>query len=144
MPRFHPLEVTDVRRETRDAVVVTLKPNDGDGPLFELASRPGEFHPQALLEPYVKLSLHTAPDAQPPTNVLRPGLIAGLLPFPVGPELWLSNAAPLVQSHCRTFTPTTSRSAPVPRIGTLVLAVSAARTSPFASERQVLTFHTRA
>jgi len=32
----------------------------------------------------------------------------------------------------------------VPRIGTLALAVSAARTSPFASERQVLTFHTRA
>lgn len=35
MPRFHPLEVTDVRRETRDAVVVTLKPNDADGPLFD-------------------------------------------------------------------------------------------------------------
>lgn len=28
MPRFHPLEVTEVRRETRDAVVVTLKPQD--------------------------------------------------------------------------------------------------------------------
>jgi ring-1,2-phenylacetyl-CoA epoxidase subunit PaaE len=35
MARFHPLEVTDVRRETRDAVVVTLKPRDGDGALFD-------------------------------------------------------------------------------------------------------------
>ena len=28
MARFHPLDVVDVRRETRDAVVVTLKPRD--------------------------------------------------------------------------------------------------------------------
>ena len=34
MPRFHPLEVTDVRRETRDAVVVTLKPRAEDAGLF--------------------------------------------------------------------------------------------------------------
>ncbi|MAB08357.1 MAG: phenylacetic acid degradation protein [Rhodobacteraceae bacterium] len=34
MPRFHPLEVTDVRRETRDAVVVTLKPRDEDAENF--------------------------------------------------------------------------------------------------------------
>src|SRR5271165_2050254 len=33
-----------------------------------LSSRPGEFHPRALLEPYVKLSLHTAPDVRPPTR----------------------------------------------------------------------------
>jgi hypothetical protein len=110
----------------------------------DLASRPGEFHPQALPEPYVKLSLHTAPDAQPPTNVLRSGLLPGLLPLPVGPDSRLSNAAPLVQSHYRTFTPTTGRSAPVPRIGTLVLSVFADWTSPFASGRQVLTFHTKA
>ncbi len=30
MARFHSLQVTDVRRETRDAVVVTLAPLDGD------------------------------------------------------------------------------------------------------------------
>jgi ring-1,2-phenylacetyl-CoA epoxidase subunit PaaE len=35
MSRFHPLEVTDVRRETRDAVVVTLKPVNGDGSAFD-------------------------------------------------------------------------------------------------------------
>jgi ring-1,2-phenylacetyl-CoA epoxidase subunit PaaE len=35
MTRFHPLDVVDVRRETRDAVVVTLKPRDADGALFD-------------------------------------------------------------------------------------------------------------
>jgi hypothetical protein len=111
----------------------------------DLASRPGESHPQALLEPYVKLSLHTAPDAQPPTDgVERPYLVPGLLPSPVGPGPRLSNAAPSVQSHCRTFNPTTSRSAPVPRIGTQALAVFATWASPLTSGRQVLTFHTRA
>ena len=30
-----------------------------------LSGRPGEFHPRALPEPCVKLSLHTAPDVQP-------------------------------------------------------------------------------
>jgi ring-1,2-phenylacetyl-CoA epoxidase subunit PaaE len=34
MARFHPLEVTDVQPETRDAVVVTLKPRLGDEKLF--------------------------------------------------------------------------------------------------------------
>ena len=35
MARFHPLDVVDVRRETRDAVVVTLKPRDADVALFD-------------------------------------------------------------------------------------------------------------
>ncbi|WP_018633780.1 1,2-phenylacetyl-CoA epoxidase subunit PaaE [Neomegalonema perideroedes] len=35
MARFHPLKVTDVRRETRDAVVVTLAPRDEDKTLFD-------------------------------------------------------------------------------------------------------------
>ena len=34
MARFHSLEVTDVRRETRDAVVVTLKPRAEDRALI--------------------------------------------------------------------------------------------------------------
>ena len=34
MARFHPLKVIDVRRETRDAVVVTLEPRDEDRALF--------------------------------------------------------------------------------------------------------------
>jgi ring-1,2-phenylacetyl-CoA epoxidase subunit PaaE len=35
MSRFHPLEVADVRRETRDAVVVTLKPRAQDEGRFK-------------------------------------------------------------------------------------------------------------
>lgn len=35
MARFHPLTVTDVRRETRDAVVVTLRPREEDTALFD-------------------------------------------------------------------------------------------------------------
>ncbi|MBF9035693.1 phenylacetate-CoA oxygenase/reductase subunit PaaK [Rhodobacterales bacterium HKCCE2091] len=34
MPRFHPLTVTDVRPETRDAVVVTLRPDPADADAF--------------------------------------------------------------------------------------------------------------
>src|SRR5712692_4664505 len=30
-----------------------------------LSSRPVDFHPQALPEPYVNLSIHTAPDVRP-------------------------------------------------------------------------------
>ena len=67
-----------------------------------------------------------------------------LLPSPVGLGSRLNNAAPSVQSHYRTFNPTTDHSVPVPRIGTLVLLVFANWTSPFASGRQVLTFRTRA
>jgi len=35
MARFHPLTVTDVRRETRDAVVVTLAPSEEDRAVFD-------------------------------------------------------------------------------------------------------------
>ena len=35
MSRFHPLTVTDVRRDTRDAIVVTLAPQDDDRGAFE-------------------------------------------------------------------------------------------------------------
>ena len=35
MARFHSLDVVEVRRETRDAVVVTLKPKPGDEVLFD-------------------------------------------------------------------------------------------------------------
>jgi ring-1,2-phenylacetyl-CoA epoxidase subunit PaaE len=35
MARFHPLQVTEVRRETRDAVVVTLQPREEDRAAFD-------------------------------------------------------------------------------------------------------------
>ena len=39
-------------------------------PLY-LASRPGGFHPRALLEPCLNLSVHTAPDVRPLTCSTR-------------------------------------------------------------------------
>jgi hypothetical protein len=48
--------------------------------------------------------------------------------------------APILPKR-RALIPTTSCSAPVLRIGTLILVVCATWTSPLASERQVLTFH---
>ena len=35
MARFHPLTVTEVRRDTRDAVVLTLAPREEDRALFD-------------------------------------------------------------------------------------------------------------
>src|SRR5580692_7572119 len=49
-------------------------------------------------------------------------LVMRLLPSPVGRLPQQDTAAPSVQSHYRTFIPTTGCSAPVPRIGTLALA----------------------
>src|SRR5271166_4460965 len=43
------------------------------------------------------------------------------LPSLVDPAQELNNATPSVQSHYRTFSPNTGRSAPVPRFGTLIL-----------------------
>ena len=49
-------------------------------------------------------------------------LSTGFLPSPVDPKPELNNAAPSVQLHYRAFLPTTGCSAPVPRIGTPILA----------------------
>src|SRR6266540_3866180 len=85
---------------------------------------------------------------------LRLGSSRRLLPDRVGHRSTLVCPAPWLQPHYRAFLATTSRPAPVPRIGTLPLAVSAARGSPFrdqaplpwptASRRQVLLFHASA
>src|SRR6266851_5404180 len=85
---------------------------------------------------------------------LRLGPGPRLLPWRVGPGLTLVCTAPSLQPHYRTFTATTSRPAPVPRLGTLPLAVSAARgppsrdqapwSRPPLSGRQVLLFHASA
>ena len=103
-----------------------------------LASHAEESHLRVLPEPCMSLSTHTAPDVRPLPYLERLCLVHGLLPLPVGPGAWLNNAAPSVQPHYRAFVPTTSCSAPVPRIGTLVLADLAAWTPPFTSGRQVL------
>ena len=61
---------------------------------------------------------------------LGPGPGPWLLPLRVGPGLTLVCTAPSLRPHYRTLTATTSRPAPVPRLGTLPLAVSAARGPP--------------
>src|SRR5207244_3140939 len=61
---------------------------------------------------------------------LGPGPDPWLLPLRVGPGLTLVCTAPSLRPHYRTFPATTSRPAPVPRLGTLPLAVSAARGPP--------------
>jgi hypothetical protein len=53
-----------------------------------------------------------------------------LLPLRVGHGLTLVCTAPSLRPHYRAFPATTSRPAPVPRLGTLPLAVSAARGPP--------------
>src|SRR6516164_1136873 len=107
---------------------------------LELCNRLCVYPSRSLVGPHM---FEGSPEF-PLGDVERLCLAPGLLPSPVGPWPWLNNAAPLVQLHYRAFIPTTSCSAPVLRFGTLVLAVCAAWTSPLASERQVLTFRTRA
>src|SRR5215470_20185754 len=48
-------------------------------------------------------------------------LSTGFLPSPVDPRPELNNATPSVRPHYRALFPTTGRSAPVPRLGTLIL-----------------------
>ncbi len=106
------------------------------------ASRAGESHPRALPEPCVNLSIYTAPDVQPLKCINGFASALEFLPLPVGSEPGRNNAAHSVQPHYRTFIPTTNRSAPVLRIGALILADSAAWIPSLVSERQVLTFRT--
>src|SRR5512147_888065 len=81
------------------------------------SSSPGEFHPQALTEPDVRLAPH-------PALITRP-LVA--LPRRVPPHRWVDPAtkrsdwAPSLHAHYRHFHATTGPSAPVPRIGTQAL-----------------------
>jgi len=107
---------------------------------LELCNRLCVYPSRSLVGPH---TFEGFPDF-PLSDVERLCLAHGLLPSPVGPRPRLNTAAPSVQLHYRAFIPTTSCSAPVLRFGTLVLAVCAAWTSPLASERQVLTFRTRA
>ena len=78
--------------------------------------------------------------------------ICRFLPRGVDLQTTVNCPAPSLRPHYRALTATTSRSAPVPRIGTLALAVSAAcgspprgqKPRPSLSGRQVLLFHASA
>jgi len=115
-------------------------------PKHPMSSRPEELHLRALPEPCMTLSSHTAPDVRPLLEQLC--LVHGLLPFPVGQWPRPNNAAPSLQPRYRAFDATTGCSAPVPRFGTLALAVGAACSFSLhvvgRDEAQVLTFHTKA
>jgi hypothetical protein len=76
-----------------------------------------DFHPRALPEPDMNLSTHPAPIVQPNGFALSTRFLPSLVDLQTKPD----NAVPSVQSHYRTFSPTTDCSAPVPRIGTLAL-----------------------
>src|SRR5450759_1794217 len=109
-------------------------PNRRQKPVWSVcprrSSRPEEFHLQALPEPCVNLSIHTAPDVRPLAHAAS-GFASSTSSScrqlaSVGRWSRLNNAAPSVQLHYRAFVPNTSCSAPVLRIGTLVLTVLAA------------------
>ena len=135
--------------------------------------QPEEIVPQLLLEQADADRVHArrpviGPDLLPRlhdealTDLKRLHLRLGpgprLLPLRVGPRLTLVCTAPWLRPHYRTLLATMSRPAPVPRLGTLPLAVSAARgppsrgqrgslaplTWPPISGRQVLLFHASA
>jgi hypothetical protein len=99
-------------------------------------SRPAEPPRQPLAEPYVNLSIHTAPIIQPYWLCF----IQKLLPFPVGFQIKRDDPVPLLHFHYRNFVTTTDWPAPVLRIGTLILMDSATWISPLTSERQVPAF----
>ena len=135
----------------------------GKGP----PSRQGESHPLPLTEPCIHLSAYTARDV--PTAVPGCGQAYRLLPhMVVGPPDCPGRPAPFARPALPGVVARTGRSAPVPCIGTLPLAVRqledlpstmmrvAARNrssrmagrvprgQPSSSERQVPKVHTRA
>ena len=88
-------------------------------------SSPGGFHPQALTDPYVSLSTHTARVISPLMQHKQRGPTLRLLPSLVGQTVRPDDPTPSLHPHYRNFNATTSWSAPVPRVGTLTLAGSA-------------------
>src|ERR1019366_4365372 len=113
-----------------------------------MSSRPEESHPRALPDPCVNLSIHTAPDVQPLAHAASSFTSSTSSSCcqlaSVGPWPRLNNAAPSLQPHYRTFTTTTV----APSLCSASVLSSSRfwplETSLFASEQQVLTFHTRA
>ena len=62
-PWHYPDLTADSTRRLPSGVKLTLGSNGCEVP--GLSSRPGEFHPRALPEPCMNLSIHTAPDVRP-------------------------------------------------------------------------------
>ena len=101
-----------------DPIIAVIQGEEVGHLITELVSSPGESHPKALAEPYVNVSAHTAPIIQPKNRLC---LNHELLPFRVDPQARLNDVAPSLHVHYKRFITTTSNSAPVSRIGTLIL-----------------------
>jgi hypothetical protein len=84
-----------------------------------MVSSPGEFHPQALSEPDLRLSPHPAPIIQPQEALFCP-LVPPLLPRLTAVQK-LDNTIPSLHAHYRHFVATTNCSAPAQCIDTFVL-----------------------
>jgi hypothetical protein len=126
--------------------------------LFEQAGADGVHARRPVIGPDPLPRLHDEALIDLKRLHLGPGPAPRLLPWRAGSGMTLVGAAPSPQPHDRTFLTTTSRPAPVPRAGTLPLAVPAACgppsrgqqgtlapiTWPSLSGRQVLLFHASA
>ena len=88
------------------------------------SGRPEEFHLQSPLDPYVNLSIHTAP-ASLTLGTLRSQADAGSRTAPpsllVGRHRLQAGSSPSLQPHYRTFITTAGRFAPVRCIDTFPL-----------------------
>ena len=85
------------------------------------SSSPGEFHPQALRTG--RESLPSSGSYHPVALLWQPFLISWLLPSLVDQKARSDDPTPSLHPHYRNFNTTTSWSAPMPRIGTLILVV---------------------
>ena len=106
-------------------------------------SSPGEFHPEALTEPCLTVSGHTARaihGERPP-----PVMNGRFLPLPVDQVDHDPNGPPpSLREHYTRIIATPRQSAPRRRIGTFGLAVVAACAFSLSIAGKVLTFRTRA
>lgn len=103
LPHIHPLvQPVSHRRYTS---VQQYRPQTKHEEFFTaeiLVSRPGEFHPQPLAEPYVILSHHTAPIIQPLLDHINASGLASLDEFSLS-CLVVSSFALYVQIDCGIF-----------------------------------------
>ena len=112
------------------------------------SSCPEEFHLQALPDPYVNLSIHTAPDVRPLADSRRLCLVHRLFLLPDGfswPVASAEQRSPFGPAPLQSLSSLLRATPPLMlRIGTLVLAVLAACDFSLCIGAQVLTFRTKA
>jgi|GEM_PF-5030897 len=138
--RFSSLVVTNSRRDFHPQVCA----HAGRTGFASLSGGAGEPPPCAPTEPYVRVSPHTALVVAPFGSLTVLAVLWAPPDCSVDQQIRLNDWPPSLHAHYRRFSTTTRPSAPVPRIGTQALAVLLLDAAPFASQRQVPTFHTKA